>query len=116
MNKSAIIGTVFGITVATAAAGIAGYALVDSDEADVPATACYEQEVEVAKEPADDKRIAGTAVGAVVGGAVARDVGDRDLTTAVGAAVGALAGNQAQKKFQENRTETSVEVRCEPGS
>lgn len=53
--------------------------------------------------PKDGKRIAGTAIGALVGGAVARDVGDRDLTTAVGAAVGAFAGNKIQQKIQERR-------------
>jgi uncharacterized protein YcfJ len=53
--------------------------------------------------PKDSKRIAGTAIGALVGGAVARDVGDRNLTTAVGAAVGAFAGNKIQQKIQERK-------------
>jgi uncharacterized protein YcfJ len=53
--------------------------------------------------PKDSKRIAGTALGALVGGAVAHDVGDRDLTTAVGAAVGAFAGNKIQQKIQEHK-------------
>lgn len=53
--------------------------------------------------PKDSKRIAGTALGALVGGAVARDVGDRNLTTAVGAAVGAYAGNKIQQKIQERK-------------
>jgi uncharacterized protein YcfJ len=53
--------------------------------------------------PKDSKRIAGTALGALVGGAVAHDVGDRDLTTAVGAAVGAYAGRKIQQKIQEKK-------------
>lgn len=52
-------------------------------------------------QPKDGKRIAGTTLGALIGGAVARDVGDRNLTTAVGAAVGAYAGNKIQQKIQE---------------
>jgi len=56
-----------------------------------------------ATQPKDGKRIAGTAIGALVGGAVARDVGDRNLTTAVGAAVGAYAGNKIQQKIQERK-------------
>jgi uncharacterized protein YcfJ len=56
-----------------------------------------------ASKPKDGKRIAVTTIGALVGGAVARDVGDRDLTTAVGAAVGAFAGNKIQQKIQERK-------------
>ncbi len=116
MNKSMLIGVIGGVAVATATAGIAGYALLD-DESDATAANaeyCYEVETRVSGEPRDDKRIAGTVIGALVGGAVGRDVGDRDATTAAGAAAGAIVGNQAQKKFQENREETVTEVVCEP--
>lgn len=77
---------------------------------------CWDEEVEVAAAPRDDKRIAGTAVGALVGGAVAKDLGDRDLTTAVGAAAGAVIGRKIQGRIQENRatTTTVVERRCAP--
>lgn len=73
---------------------------------------CYEESV--AGEPRDKHRIAGTAIGAIVGGAVAKDVGDRDLTTAVGAAVGAFAGNKIQQRIQERRAQGTTEVRCVP--
>lgn len=73
---------------------------------------CYEESV--AGEPRDKHRIAGTAIGAIVGGAVAKDVGDRDLTTAVGAAVGAFAGNKIQQRIQERRAQNTTEVRCVP--
>lgn len=77
---------------------------------------CWDEVVEVTSEPRDDKRIAGTAVGALIGGAVAKDLGDRDLTTAVGAAAGAVIGRRIQGRIQENRAETTtvVERRCAP--
>jgi uncharacterized protein YcfJ len=115
MNKSALIGTVFGITVATAAAGFAGYSILDRDTDTSPvAQNCFEAQVEQPFEPKDERRIAGTVIGGLVGGAVGNDIGDSDITPAAGAAVGALAGNQAQKKIQEQRTVTTTETRCEP--
>jgi uncharacterized protein YcfJ len=120
MNKSALIGTVFGITIATAAAGIAGYSYMGNETTGsnsataVVSETCYESSVEQQVAPKDERRIAGTLVGALVGGAVGKDVGDRDITTAAGAAVGAYAGNQAQKKIQEQNTVTNYETRCEP--
>jgi len=113
MNKSALIGTVFGITAATAVAAIGGYSMLDDSASSATATQeCYETQVEQPREAKDDHRIAGTVIGALVGGAVGNDVGDRDITTAAGAAVGAIAGNQAQKKLQESRTVTTTETRC----
>jgi uncharacterized protein YcfJ len=116
MNKSTLIGTVFGIGIATTIAGVAGYSMLNNDDEGIgPAQQnCYDVEVEHANEPRDEKKIAGTVVGALVGGAVGKDVGDRDLTTAAGAAVGAIAGNKAQEAFQDNRTTTSIERRCDP--
>jgi uncharacterized protein YcfJ len=74
---------------------------------------CYEIQVERAVPPGDEKKIAGTAIGAVVGGAVGKEIGDdNDLATAAGAAAGAYAGRVAQDRYQENRTETVTEVRC----
>ena len=116
MNKSALVGTVFGITIATAAAGIAGYSMLDDGASPSTAATCYEAQVEQAADPKDEHRIAGTVIGALVGGAVGKDVGDRDITTAAGAAVGAIAGNQAQEKFQDGRTVTTTETRCVPSA
>jgi uncharacterized protein YcfJ len=116
MNKSMLIGTVFGITVATAVAGVAGYSMLGKSDTDPAARSqsCYEVSVEAGVEPKDDRRIAGTVIGALVGGAVGKDVGNSGVTTAAGAAVGAIAGNQAQKKLQDDRTVTTTETRCDP--
>jgi uncharacterized protein YcfJ len=116
MNKSMLIGTVAGATLATAAAGFAGYSMLSKNGADsaVARQNCYDIAVENPVQPKDDKRIAGTVIGALVGGAVGKDVGDKSITTAAGAAVGAIAGNAAQKKLQENRTVTTTETRCDP--
>ncbi len=79
---------------------------------------CWDEEVVVQEGRRDEHAIAGTAIGAVVGGAVARDVGDRDLTTAVGAAAGAVIGRRVQRRIQDNRDEqrttTVIEQRCAP--
>jgi uncharacterized protein YcfJ len=59
--------------------------------------------------------IAGTAAGAVIGGALAKELGDdNDLATAAGAAAGAFFGRRAQRNRQENNTETVIERRCAP--
>jgi uncharacterized protein YcfJ len=118
VNKSAVMGTIFGITVATAVAGIAGYSLSDRDTGSpmVAQEDCYEVQVEQGVAPRDERRITGTVIGALVGGAVGKDIGDRDLTTAAGAAVGAVAGNQVQKKIQESATSTTTEIRCVPSA
>jgi uncharacterized protein YcfJ len=79
---------------------------------------CWDEEVVVTTDPTDKNRIAGTALGAVVGGAIGKDVGDRDITTAAGAAAGALIGRKIQERIQDNRAEqrttTTVERRCAP--
>jgi uncharacterized protein YcfJ len=74
---------------------------------------CWDEEVEVAAEPRDDKAIAGTAAGAVIGGALADRMADDDLVTAAGAAAGAFLGRKAQREYQENRTTTTTVRRCQ---
>jgi uncharacterized protein YcfJ len=139
MSKSMLMGMVAGIGVATAG-GVLGYQYLGQQgaegaaqtEAQAPASAapaartaaaapaqvCWDEEVQVTAAPKDEHRIAGTAIGAVVGGAIGKDVGDRDITTAAGAAAGALIGRKVQEEIQENnadkRTTTTVERRCGP--
>jgi uncharacterized protein YcfJ len=141
MSKSMLMGLVAGIGVATAG-GVLGYQFLGQEGAEVaveteaaslsatpapatrtaaaaaPAEVCWDEEVQVTAAPKDEHRIAGTAIGAVVGGAIGKDVGDRDLTTAAGAAAGAFIGRKVQEEFQENRadqrTTTTIERRCGP--
>lgn len=76
-----------------------------------PVEECWEEEVAV--EPKDDKAIAGTAAGALIGGALADRIGDDDdLVTAAGAAAGAFIGRKAQRQYQENRATTETVTRC----
>jgi uncharacterized protein YcfJ len=76
---------------------------------------CWDEEVTVQVDPKDDKAIAGTAAGAVIGGALAKKLGDdNDLVTAAGAAAGGIFGRRAQRNRQENNTETVIERRCAP--
>jgi uncharacterized protein YcfJ len=114
MNRSTLIGVVAGIGVAMAG-GVAAYTFLGND-AQVGAEECWDEEVAVQADPFDQHRIAGTVGGALVGGAVGKDLGDRDLTTAVGAAAGALVGRKIEEEIQENRAEqrttTTIERRC----
>jgi uncharacterized protein YcfJ len=138
MNKSMLMGVVAGVGVATAG-GVLGYQFLGQQDAEVaveaeeeaasnaapaertaaaPAQECWDEEVQVTEAPKDEHRIAGTAAGAVVGGAIGKELGDSDLATAAGAAAGAFIGRKAQGEFQENRadtrTTTTVERRCGP--
>ena len=142
MNKQMLMGVVAGVGIATAG-GVLGFQYLGKPGTDgaapaeeqavavapaaarpaarpaaAPAEECWDEEVAVTADPKDQHRIAGTALGAVVGGAIGRDVGDRDITTAAGAAAGALIGRKIQEEIQENRadtrTTTTTERRCAP--
>jgi uncharacterized protein YcfJ len=138
MNKSMLMGVVAGVGVATAG-GVLGYqylgekgpeVAVEAEQeatstaapaartAAAPTEECWDEEVQVTEAPKDEHRIAGTAIGAVVGGAIGKEINDSDFSTAAGAAAGAFIGRKAQGEFQENRegtrTTTTVERRCGP--
>jgi uncharacterized protein YcfJ len=138
MNKTMMTGVLAGIGIAIAG-GVAGFTVLNSSSsndsesaavaedvqaqnpgqasvaAQAPAQECWDEEVVVQAEPRDDKAIAGTAAGAVIGGALADRIGDDDdLVTAAGAAAGAYIGRRAQREYQENQTTTVTEQRCAP--
>ena len=83
-----------------------------------PAEECWDEQVTVTEDPKDQHAIAGTAIGAVVGGAIGKEAHDSDLSTAAGAAAGAFIGRKLQRRAQENheaeRTTTETVRRCGP--
>ena len=83
-----------------------------------PAEECWDEQVTVTADPKDEHAIAGTAIGAVVGGAIGKEAHDSDLSTAAGAAAGAFIGRKLQRRAQENheaeRTTTETVRRCGP--
>jgi uncharacterized protein YcfJ len=86
--------------------------------APAPVEECWDEEVTVTEAPKDQHAIAGTAAGAVVGGALGNEISDRDSSKLIGAAAGAFIGRRLQRRAQENheeaRTTTTIERRCGP--
>lgn len=77
--------------------------------------ACNDEAVTQQVPVKDEKRVAGTAIGAVIGGVLGNQVGGGDgkkIATAAGAVAGGYAGSKAQKHMQEGNTETVVEQNC----
>lgn len=94
-------------------APVQNVAVASSEPEPVFVEECWDEEVEVPAEVRDDNAIAGTAAGALIGGALADRIGDDDdLVTAAGAAAGAFLGRRAQREYQENRTTTTTVRRC----
>lgn len=81
-----------------------------------PHQSCHDETVTHVQPPKDEHRIAGTAIGAVVGGLVGNQVGGGDgkkLATVAGAVGGGYAGNRIQAKNQHAEVTSSVERKCE---
>lgn len=129
MNKSMATGLVAGIAVATTVGAFAGYQALNRGPqfAEVVAVQkvtgtetvseekCEDVQVTKVREPKDERRIAGTAIGAVVGGVIGNQIGDgsgQTIATVAGAAAGGYAGNRIQKRIQEKDTYTVTEQRC----
>ena len=77
---------------------------------------CHDVQVQRQKEVKDEDRVAGTALGAVVGGVLGNQVGGGDgrkLATAAGVIAGGIAGNKIQKRMQQGNLETVTEKQCE---
>ncbi len=126
MNKL-IVGVIFGAIAVTAGGAVAGYRMLDNPGAEViTSTAmsrssrtsrqdCHDEQVTRTKAPRDSDRLAGTGLGAVVGGLLGHEVGGGNgkiLATVAGAAAGGYAGNQIEEKVQRGNTYTATERRC----
>jgi len=129
MNKSMLVGTLFGAALATAGAGVAGFKMMNAAPTEaqvlqvseaykttqVPRQVCEDRVVTHQAPVKDENRIAGSAIGAVVGGLLGNQVGGgngKKLATIAGAAAGGYAGNQVQKSMQEKNTYTTTEREC----
>jgi uncharacterized protein YcfJ len=130
MDKSMVKGVVFGgiAMVVLTAGGVTGYkAMTEPKFADVvavkdvtqtittPREECQDVQVQKQAPVKDEKRIAGTVIGAVAGGVLGNQVGGgrgKTLATVAGAAGGGYAGNQVQKNMQQNDVQTTTEKRC----
>src|SRR5450631_2856866 len=128
MNKSLMIGSVLGAIAVTGGGAIAGYrALEKSGGAEgisrralvktirTPRQECHDEQVPRTKPAKDTNRLAGTGIGAVVGGLLGHEVGGgsgKVLATVAGAAAGGYAGNKIQEKVQQGDTYTTTEQRC----
>ncbi len=129
MNNSMLVGAVLGAVVVTAGGAFATYTLVDrgpefaevlnvepvTETIKTPREVCKEVTVTRQKPVQDQHRIAGTAVGAVVGGLLGNQVGGgngKKIATVAGAVGGGYAGNQVQGRMQANDTYTTTETRC----
>src|ERR1700730_1638201 len=127
-NKSFLVGSVMGSIGVTGVAPFAGYKYLGAGEgAEVisakelhkttktPRQDCHDEQVTRTKPAKDTNRLAGTGIGAVVGGLLGHEVGGGNgkvLATVAGAAAGGYAGNQIEKKVQQGNTYTATEQRC----
>ncbi len=128
MNRSLAVGLVIGAVAVTAGGAFAGYRMVAApSSAEVvsvkpltktsrtPRQECHDEEVTRTKPAKDEHRLAGTGIGAVVGGLLGNRIGGgsgKVLATVAGAAAGGYAGNKIEGKMQEGNTYTTTERRC----
>ncbi|MEZ5572653.1 MAG: glycine zipper 2TM domain-containing protein [Halioglobus sp.] len=128
MNKSMLIGTVFGAGLATAIGGVAGYRMLSGPEfAQVVAVTPVTETVRTPREECSDKvvtrqkpvqdthKITGTVIGAVAGGLLGDAIGGGGKNTAAkiaGAAAGGFAGNKTQEHLQKGDTYQTTERVC----
>ena len=127
MNKSLLVGSVFGAIVASAGAAFAGYRIMQAPSAQVisskavvktiksPRQECHDEQVTRTRAAKDSHQLAGTGIGAVVGGLLGHEVGGgtgQVLATVAGAAAGGYAGNRIEQKVQQGNTYTQNEQRC----
>ena len=123
-NRSADAGS---SAVTSTDAGTAKMAPADSQYAKVvsvtpvrktvnnPKQVCHDETVTHTTPPKDKHQLAGTAIGAVVGGLAGHQIGGgkgKTLATVAGAVGGGYAGNRIEKHNQHGTTTSSVERKC----
>lgn len=80
-----------------------------------PKKVCHDETVSHTEAPKDEHQIAGTAIGAVLGGVLGHQVGGgkgKTLATVAGAVGGGYAGKRIEESRQQAKVTTSVEQRC----
>ncbi len=80
-----------------------------------PHQVCHDQVVTQTAPPRDQHQIAGTAIGAVLGGVLGHQVGSgkgRTLATVAGAVGGGYAGNRIEASHQQGQVTSTVQRRC----
>jgi uncharacterized protein YcfJ len=80
-----------------------------------PVQECHDEAVTRRAPVKDQHQIAGTAIGAVLGGVLGHQVGGgkgNTLATVAGAVGGGYAGHEIQENRQEHNTTTTVQRRC----
>lgn len=128
MNKSLAVGLVIGSIAAGTVGAVAGFRMISashgaevisskasSKTVKVPRQECHAEQVTHTKPVKDEHRLAGTGIGAVVGGLLGSRIGGgntRIVTGVAGAAAGGYAGNTIQQKMQQGDTYTTTEQRC----
>jgi uncharacterized protein YcfJ len=128
VDKSLLTGIAVGVAIATAGGAVAGYKMMDKpqyaevvdvkpikDTIRTPRQECHDEVVTHKRAVKDENRIAGTAIGAVVGGLLGNQIGGgsgKKVATVAGAAAGGYAGNKTQEHMQNSDTYTTTEQRC----
>ncbi len=128
MNKSLAVGLVIGAVAAGTVGAVAGYRMITTPKGaqvisakeltrtiKTPRQECHDEQVTHTKPVKDKDRLAGTGIGAVVGGLLGSRIGGgntRIATGLAGAAAGGYAGNKIQQKMQQGDTYTTTEQRC----
>ncbi|SFH66611.1 glycine zipper 2TM domain-containing protein [Modicisalibacter xianhensis] len=82
---------------------------------ETPREVCEDVAVTRQRPVQDTNRIAGTAIGAIVGGVLGNQVGGgsgKKIATAAGAVAGGFAGREVQGRMQQGDTYTATEQRC----
>ena len=130
MDSSMVKGLVIGAVVVTAGGAVANYTMFSDKSSEyaqvinveeiretvnTPREECKDVAVTKKAPVKDEHKIAGTAVGAVVGGLLGNQIGGgsgKKVATVAGAAAGGYAGNKVQGNMQDNDTYTTTERRC----